>query len=172
MVNFLLNLSTIEIGTFRAHWRNPSKNMSKCGRVIVTFPSNSSVHYICQLFLLFCWLLFCWSWRWFPFIFVAENRFEHGNYLSSNNQFLDSSDDAAFIFVSSELKVIKFEITSNGCEFISSPDLQLKLETKNKAGNSVMKNNQLTHVWFANAAPDLLTEILWQLKKIKVFFSI
>lgn len=33
-----------------------------------------------------------------------ENRFEHGNYLSSNNQFLDSSDDAAFIFVSSELK--------------------------------------------------------------------
>ena len=126
MVNFLLNLSTIEIGTFRAHWRNPSKNMSKCGWVIVTFPSNSSVHYICQLFLLFLWLLFCWSWRWFPFIFVAENRFEHGNYLSSNNQFLDSSDDAAFIFVSSELKVIKFEITSNGCEFISSPDLQLK----------------------------------------------
>jgi len=36
---------------------------------------------------------------------VAENRFEHGNYLSSNSQFLDGSDDAGFIFVSSELKV-------------------------------------------------------------------
>ena len=56
---------------------------------------------------------------------MAENRFQHGNYLSSNNQFLDSADDAAFIFVSSELKV-KFEITSNCCECISSPDLQLK----------------------------------------------
>jgi len=32
------------------------------------------------------------------------NRFEHGNYLSSNDQFLDSSNDAAFLFVSSEVK--------------------------------------------------------------------
>lgn len=36
---------------------------------------------------------------------MADNHFEHGNYLSSNNQFLDGSDDAGFIFVSSELKV-------------------------------------------------------------------
>ena len=37
--------------------------------------------------------------------FLADNHFEHGNYLSSNNQFLDGSDDAGFIFVSSEIKV-------------------------------------------------------------------
>lgn len=33
-----------------------------------------------------------------------DHRFYHGNYLSSNNQFLDGPDDAGFILVSSELK--------------------------------------------------------------------
>lgn len=33
-----------------------------------------------------------------------ENYFEHGNYLSSNEQFLDSINDAGFLFVSSEIK--------------------------------------------------------------------
>ncbi|XP_068694962.1 uncharacterized protein [Montipora foliosa] len=32
------------------------------------------------------------------------NYFEHGNYLSSNKQFLESSSDAGFLFVSSEIK--------------------------------------------------------------------
>lgn len=32
------------------------------------------------------------------------NSFQHGNYLSSNDQFLDSTNDAGFIFVSSEVK--------------------------------------------------------------------
>ena len=40
------------------------------------------------------------------FSVVAGNRFEHCNYLSSNEQFLDSANDAGFIFVSSEVKVI------------------------------------------------------------------
>ena len=83
--------------------------------------------------------------RWFLVIFVAENRFEHGNYLSSNSQFLDGIDDAGFIFVSSEIKV-KFQIASNCCKCISSPDLQLKLETKNKGNKTLMKNKQSTHV--------------------------
>lgn len=39
------------------------------------------------------------------FCFLAGNTFQHGNYLSSNDQFLDSLDDAGFIFVSSEVKV-------------------------------------------------------------------
>ena len=37
--------------------------------------------------------------------FLTGNSFQHGNYLSSNDQFLDSLDDAGFIFVSSEVKV-------------------------------------------------------------------
>ena len=42
----------------------------------------------------------------FCFVFVSvDHRFYHGNYLSSNNQFLDGPDDAGFILVSSELKV-------------------------------------------------------------------
>ena len=51
-----------------------------------------------------------WSTRWeightwAPF-FLTGNSFQHGNYLSSNDQFLDSLDDAGFIFVSSEVKV-------------------------------------------------------------------
>ena len=39
------------------------------------------------------------------FFFLTGNSFQHGNYLSSNDQFLDSLDDAGFIFVSSEVKV-------------------------------------------------------------------
>jgi len=39
------------------------------------------------------------------FCFLTGNSFQHGNYLSSNDQFLDSLDDAGFIFVSSEVKV-------------------------------------------------------------------
>ena len=66
---------------------------------------------------------------------MAENRFEHGNYLSSNNQFLDRNDDAGFIFVSSELKV-KYQIASNCCECISSP-----------VNKTMTKNKQPTHVW-------------------------
>lgn len=41
----------------------------------------------------------------FWFFFLTGNSFQHGNYLSSNDQFLDSLDDAGFIFVSSEVKV-------------------------------------------------------------------
>ena len=41
----------------------------------------------------------------FCFFFLTGNSFQHGNYLSSNDQFLDSLDDAGFIFVSSEVKV-------------------------------------------------------------------
>ena len=42
------------------------------------------------------------------FFAVAGNRFQHGNYLSSNDQFLDSSNDAGFVLVSSEVKVKNF----------------------------------------------------------------
>lgn len=105
MANLFSNLSTIEIDAFRAQWQKPSKNTGKCGLfIIVNCSNNSSVHFYLSVITTVMWAVFLFNVKVF-FFCVADNRFEHGNYLSSNNQFLDGSDDAGFIFVSSELKV-------------------------------------------------------------------
>lgn len=80
--------------------------MGKCGLfIIVNCSNNSSVHFYLSVITTVMWAVVLFNVKVFFFLCVADNRFEHGNYLSSNNQFLDGSDDAGFIFVSSELKV-------------------------------------------------------------------